>query len=64
MAEVLQMAIIPAVARPYDEALQLVEHIALPMMIANTVGAAMFMQILLDRRAMFENTPAPSLPRR
>ena len=39
---------------PYDEALQLVEHIALPMMIANTVGAAMFMQILLDRRAMFE----------
>ena len=40
-------------ARP-DEALQLVEHIALPMMIANTVGAAMFMQILLDRRAMFE----------
>lgn len=24
------------------------------MMIANTVGAAMFMQILLDRRAMFE----------
>ncbi|MGL9739149.1 LytS/YhcK type 5TM receptor domain-containing protein [Serratia sp. (in: enterobacteria)] len=54
VAEVLQMAIILAVARPYNEALQLVEHIALPMMIANTVGAAMFMQILLDRRAMFE----------
>lgn len=53
-AEVLQMAIILVVARPFPEAVQLVEHIALPMLIANTVGAAMFMQILLDRRAMFE----------
>ncbi|KEY58670.1 sensor histidine kinase [Serratia sp. DD3] len=53
-AEVLQMAIILLVARPFPEALRLVEHIALPMIIANTVGAAMFMQILLDRRAMFE----------
>ncbi|VDZ54188.1 Probable sensor-like histidine kinase YehU [Serratia odorifera] len=52
--EVLQMAIILAIARPFGEALRLVEHIALPMLIANTVGAAMFMQILLDRRAMFE----------
>lgn len=26
----------------------------MPMLIANTLGAAMFMQILLDRRAMFE----------
>jgi len=54
VTEVLQMAIILAIARPFDEALRLVEHIALPMLIANTVGAAMFMQILLDRRAMFE----------
>ncbi|TQI77691.1 two-component system LytT family sensor kinase [Serratia fonticola] len=53
-AEVLQMAIILLVARPFPEAVRLVEHIALPMLIANTVGAAMFMQILLDRRAMFE----------
>ncbi|MDU3890556.1 MAG: sensor histidine kinase, partial [Serratia liquefaciens] len=54
VTEVLQMAIILAIARPFDEALRLVEHIALPMLIANTLGAAMFMQILLDRRAMFE----------
>lgn len=52
--EVLQMAIILAIARPFPEAVRLVEHIALPMVIANTLGAAMFMQILLDRRAMFE----------
>lgn len=53
-AEVLQMAIILAVSRPFSEALELVENIALPMMITNTIGAAMFMRILLDRRAIFE----------
>ena len=45
VAEVLQMAIILIVARPFPEAVLLVEHIVLPMLIANTVGAAMFMQI-------------------
>ncbi len=53
-AEVLQMAIILMVARPFDEALRLVKSIATPMMVTNTIGAAMFMRILLDRRAMFE----------
>ncbi|HHQ9277605.1 TPA: LytS/YhcK type 5TM receptor domain-containing protein [Yersinia enterocolitica] len=54
VAEVLQMLIILAVARPFHEAVELVENIALPMMITNTIGAAMFMRILLDRRAIFE----------
>lgn len=54
VAEVLQMMIILAVARPFNEAVELVENIALPMMITNTIGAAMFMRILLDRRAIFE----------
>ncbi|AOY01654.1 sensor histidine kinase [Jeongeupia sp. USM3] len=54
LAEVMQMLIILAVARPFAMAAQLVEHIALPMLVANTIGSAMFMRILLDRRAMFE----------
>lgn len=54
LAEVLQMLIILIVARPFSQALHLVNDIALPMMIANTIGAAMFMRILLDRRAIFE----------
>ncbi|ELM3738061.1 sensor histidine kinase, partial [Edwardsiella piscicida] len=54
LAECLQMGIILAIARPFWEAEELVEHIALPMMITNTVGAAMFMRILLDRRAIFD----------
>ena len=53
-AEIIQMAIILLLARPYDEALKLVSSIAAPMMVTNTVGAALFMRILLDKRAMLE----------
>lgn len=54
VAELLQMIIILLLARPFDSAVELVKDIALPMMITNTVGSAMFMRILLDRRAIFE----------
>lgn len=53
-AEMVQMTIILAVARPFSEALHLVQSIALPMLTANSVGAAMFMRILLDRRTIIE----------
>lgn len=53
-AELIQMAIILLIARPFNDALHLVQSIAAPMMVTNTVGAAMFMRILLDKRAMFE----------
>ncbi|TPG62468.1 sensor histidine kinase [Ewingella americana] len=52
--EIMQMGVILLVAKPFDEALALVKSIALPMIVTNSVGAAMFMRILLDRRAMFE----------
>ncbi len=54
VAELIQMLIILLIARPYDSALNLVQSIAAPMMVTNTVGAALFMRILLDKRAMFE----------
>ncbi len=54
VAELLQMIIILLLARPFDSAVELVKDIALPMMITNTIGSAMFMRILLDRRAIFE----------
>ena len=47
-------AVILAIARPYEDAVRLVSNIAAPMMVTNTVGAALFMRILLDKRAMFE----------
>lgn len=54
VAELVQMLIILLIARPFNEALHLVQSIAAPMIVTNTVGAAMFMRILLDKRAMFE----------
>ncbi|ELY3985762.1 sensor histidine kinase [Cronobacter muytjensii] len=54
VAEIVQMGIILLIARPFSEALHLVQNIAAPMVVTNTVGAAMFMRILLDKRAMFE----------
>lgn len=54
VAEMVQMAIILLIARPFSDALHLVQSIAAPMMVTNTVGAALFMRILLDKRAMFE----------
>jgi two-component system LytT family sensor kinase len=64
VAELVQMLIILLIARPYEDALHLVNSIAAPMMVTNTVGAALFMRILLDKRAMFENTPRRFLRRR
>ncbi len=53
-AEILQMLIILAVTRPYSTAFAVVNNVALPMLIANSIGAALFMRLLLDRRALAE----------
>lgn len=52
--ELLQFVNILLLAKPYDEALALVKSIAVPMLITNTLGSAMFMQMLIDRRSMCE----------
>ncbi|MBZ2399536.1 sensor histidine kinase [Erwinia amylovora] len=54
IAELLQMVMIMLISRPFNDAVHLVQNTAAPMLIANTFGAAMFMRILLDKRAMFE----------
>ncbi|MCA6220587.1 sensor histidine kinase [Photorhabdus antumapuensis] len=53
-AEIIQMGILLLLARPYSETLALVKNIAAPMIVTNSIGAAMFIRILLDRRAIFE----------
>ncbi|MGF1727746.1 LytS/YhcK type 5TM receptor domain-containing protein [Photobacterium nomapromontoriensis] len=57
-AEVVQMGIILIVAAPFAKALQLVSAIALPMVIANSVGAALFMSIIQDRKTIYEKYSA------
>jgi two-component system LytT family sensor kinase len=46
----IEMGIDLIFSRPFDEALHIVFLIALPELIANTAGAAVFVKILLDRR--------------
>lgn len=58
LAETVQMFILLAVAKPYDQASALVSTIAAPMMIANSVGAALFMSILQDRKTIVEKYSA------
>lgn len=53
-AELTQMAILLAVAKPYEQAYELVSQIALPMITANTIGAVLFMSIIEDRKSIFE----------
>ncbi|QUM76061.1 sensor histidine kinase [Moritella sp. 24] len=53
-AELTQMAILLAVAKPYDQAFLLVSQIAIPMITANTIGAVLFMSIIEDRKSIFE----------
>ncbi|MDC5704077.1 sensor histidine kinase [Vibrio europaeus] len=58
VAEIVQMLIILIVAKPFDQAYSLVSAIAAPMIIANSVGAALFMSILQDRKTIFEEYSA------
>ncbi|GAD90182.1 putative two-component histidine kinase [Vibrio halioticoli NBRC 102217] len=54
VAEITQMVIIILVAKPTSQAVILVESIAIPMILANSLGAAFFISILQDRRAILE----------
>ncbi|EOD79376.1 Autolysin sensor kinase [Grimontia indica] len=58
VAEVVQMAILLLVAKPFDQSYALVSTIAAPMIIANSCGAALFMSILQDRKTIFEKYSA------
>ena len=59
-AEIFQMAIILLVSRPYSQAIALVRIIALPMILSNAAGAALFMSIIRDRKNMFDRIAAVS----
>lgn len=62
-AETLQMIIILLTARPFAEAMRLVEIIAVPMIVANSAGAALFMKIIQDRLNVYDQVGAASTAR-
>ncbi len=57
-AEIVQMGIILAISRPYEDALALVKVIALPMIATSSAGAALFMSIIRDQRNVYDKAAA------
>ncbi len=53
-AEMMQMSIILLLAEPFDEAWDLVRQIAPPMLLVNSIGAALFMSMVRDQKTMFD----------
>lgn len=54
VAEIMQMVIILLVATPFDKSLLLVRTIAIPMILANSCGAALFISMIRDQQRMYE----------
>jgi len=59
-AEILEMAVILFISRPYDHAVTLVKVIAVPMIASNAAGAALFMSIIRDQKNMADRIAAVS----
>lgn len=58
VAEMIQMAIILAVSRPFSDAVALVKVIAIPMIVTSSSGCALFMSIIRDQRDMYDKAAA------
>lgn len=58
VSEIVQMAIILSVSRPFGDALALVKVIALPMILTSSCGCALFMSIIRDQRDMYDRAAA------
>jgi len=54
ISEAVQMAIILMVAKPFADAWALVQVIAMPMIVSNSLGAALFISILKDQKGMVD----------
>lgn len=63
VAEMLQMIIILIVAKPYADALALVEIIAVPMIIMNSIGVVIFIEALYTVQKNLDQTSAYHLKR-
>lgn len=57
-AETAQMLIIVLLSRPFTEAVALVKVIAIPMILSSSIGTALFMSIIRDRKNMYDNVGA------
>lgn len=63
VGETVHMGIVLALARPFPQALEIVRLIAVPMMLANPVGSALFMTVVLERQKEQDRVAAASSER-
>jgi len=60
VGEVVHMGIVLLLARPWEEAVWLTKVIGPPMMLANSLGAALFMTVVRDRQNVYDQVAAAS----
>jgi two-component system, LytTR family, sensor kinase len=60
IGEVVHMGLLLLVSRPTDEVIALIKVLGLPMIVANSAGAALFMTVLKDRQNVHDKVGAAS----
>jgi two-component system LytT family sensor kinase len=60
VGECLHMGLVLGLSRPFPQALAAVEVIALPMILSNTLGAALFALVLRERQEVYDRIGAKS----
>lgn len=60
IGEAVHMGLLLLVSRPTDEVIALIQVIGLPMIVANSAGAALFMTVLKDRQNVHDKVGAAS----
>jgi two-component system LytT family sensor kinase len=63
VGEIVHMAIVWTLTMPHDQAVEIVTAIAGPMVIANPIGAALFMLVLIERQRDQDRVAAASSAR-
>ena len=63
VGEILHMGIVLLLTQPHEQAIAIVKAIAGPMVIANPIGAALFMAVLLERQREQDRVAATSSAR-
>jgi two-component system, LytTR family, sensor kinase len=63
VGEILHMGIVLLLARPFDQAVEIVKLISVPMILVNPIGAALFMTVLLERQRELDGVASASSAR-
>jgi two-component system LytT family sensor kinase len=63
VGEVAHMGVVLLLTHPFDQALAVVKAIGPPMIVANPIGAALFMAVLLERQREMDRVAAASSTR-